>query len=133
MRAKVLGRWLFVAALGAAAVGGGTVAASDYPPDDTTATTVPRGGPTTTVAERPAGDLLPTVEMASSALEAIEGADAAILVTEWPEFGELDWSEVASRMATPLLIDGRNFLDADAVRAAGVVYEGIGRPNGARG
>jgi LPXTG-motif cell wall-anchored protein len=56
MRAKVVGRRLFVAALGAAAVGGGTVAASDYPPDDTTATTVPRSGPST-VVQRPAGQL----------------------------------------------------------------------------
>jgi LPXTG-motif cell wall-anchored protein len=57
MRAKVVGRWVFGAALGAAAVGGGTVAAGDYPPDDPTATTVPRGGATTTVAERPDGQL----------------------------------------------------------------------------
>jgi UDPglucose 6-dehydrogenase len=84
------------------------------------------------VAEDRAGELLPSVEMLDSALAAVDGADAAILVTEWPEFAELNWAEVASRMATPLLIDGRNFLDADAVRAAGLAYEGIGRPNGAR-
>ena len=53
------------------------------------------------------------VEMADSALEALEGADAAVLVTEWPEFAELDWAEAAARMARPLLVDGRNFLDAD--------------------
>jgi UDPglucose 6-dehydrogenase len=85
------------------------------------------------VAERHAGDLLPTVELAASPLDAVDGADAAILVTEWPEFGELDWSDVAARMANPVLIDGRNFLDSRAVRAAGLVYEGIGRPNGVRG
>ena len=67
--------------------------------------------------------------MSQSPLEAIDGADAAVLVTEWPEFAELDWAEVAKRMSTPLLVDGRNFLDADAVRAAGLIYEGIGRPN----
>jgi LPXTG-motif cell wall-anchored protein len=55
MRAKCLGRWVFVAAVGAAAMGGGTVAASDYPPEDTSATTVPRA--TTTVAEDPDGEL----------------------------------------------------------------------------
>jgi UDPglucose 6-dehydrogenase len=82
------------------------------------------------VAEQRAGDLLPTVEMRGSALEAVEGADAAVLVTEWPEFAELDWGEVASRMANPLLIDGRNFIDPAAVRAGGLIYEGIGRPNG---
>jgi UDPglucose 6-dehydrogenase len=67
--------------------------------------------------------------MSQPLLEAIEGADAAVLVTEWPEFAELDWAEVAKRMNTPLLVDGRNFLDAEAVRAAGLTYEGIGRPS----
>ena len=64
--------------------------------------------------------------MAGSAMEALEGADAAVLVTEWPEFAELDWAEVAKRMANPLLVDGRNFLDPEAVRAAGFTYEAIG-------
>jgi UDPglucose 6-dehydrogenase len=50
-------------------------------------------------------------------------------VTEWPELAELDWSEVAGRMANPLLVDGRNFLDAKAVRDAGITYEAIGRPS----
>ena len=48
-------------------------------------------------------------------------------MTEWPEFAELDWSVVAERMAGRLVIDGRNFLDPDVVRAAGFIYEGIGR------
>ena len=64
--------------------------------------------------------------MADSALEALEGADAAVLVTEWREFAELDWAEAAERMARPLIVDGRNFLDPDALRAAGFEYEGIG-------
>jgi UDPglucose 6-dehydrogenase len=81
------------------------------------------------VAQRAAGELLPSVEMAGSAMEALEGADAAVLVTEWPDFAGLDWAEVAKRMANPLLVDGRNFLDPDAVRSAGIVYEGIGRPS----
>jgi UDPglucose 6-dehydrogenase len=67
------------------------------------------------------------VEFADSALGAVEGADAAILVTEWPEFGELNWGEVKARMAGDLLIDGRNFTDRDTVEAAGFTYEGIGR------
>src|SRR6201999_3332740 len=49
----------------------------------------------------------------------VEGADAAILVTEWPEFGELDWGEVKARMAGDLLVDGRNYADRDAVSRAG--------------
>jgi UDPglucose 6-dehydrogenase len=68
--------------------------------------------------------------MADSPLDALEGADAAVLVTEWPEFAELDWAEVAKRMKNPLIVDGRNFLDAEAIRAAGITYDGIGRPAG---
>jgi len=81
------------------------------------------------VAEDRAKELLSDVEMSKSPLDAIDGADAAVLVTEWPEFAELDWAEVAKRMNTPLLVDGRNFLDAEAVRGAGLTYEGIGRPS----
>jgi UDPglucose 6-dehydrogenase len=79
------------------------------------------------VAAARAREVLPGVEMAGSALEALEGAEAAILVTEWPEFAELDWAEAARLMARPLLIDGRNFLDPERMRAAGLHYEGIGR------
>jgi UDPglucose 6-dehydrogenase len=79
------------------------------------------------VAADAARDLLGSVMMRDSALEALDGADAAVLVTEWPEFAELEWAVAAERMARPLLIDGRNFLDPDAMRAAGFEYEGIGR------
>jgi UDPglucose 6-dehydrogenase len=79
------------------------------------------------VASERAREVLPGVEMAGTALDALEGADAAILVTEWPEFAELDWAEAARQMGNPLLIDGRNFLDPEQLRAAGFVYEGIGR------
>jgi UDPglucose 6-dehydrogenase len=83
------------------------------------------------VAEGRAGELLPAVELCDSPAEALAGADAAILVTEWPEFAELDWVAMAGRMANPLLVDGRNFLDPGALREAGFTYEGIGRAVGA--
>ncbi|HEX8977480.1 MAG TPA: UDP-glucose/GDP-mannose dehydrogenase family protein [Solirubrobacteraceae bacterium] len=79
------------------------------------------------IAEDEARKLMSGVEFASSALEAVQGADACIVVTEWPEFAELDWDEVAKRMAGRLVVDGRNFVEADTVRAAGFIYEGIGR------
>ena len=79
------------------------------------------------VAEGPAGQMLPSVELMASAAEALEGADAAILVTEWPEFAQLDWEELVGRMSNPLIVDGRNFLDSARLRAAGFTYEGIGR------
>ncbi len=67
------------------------------------------------------------VEIASSALEALEGVDAAVLVTEWPELRELDWAEAGARMRNRLVVDGRNMLDPAPMRALGFSYEGIGR------
>ena len=68
------------------------------------------------------------VEIAESALDALDGADAAVVVTEWPELRDLDWAEAAARMRTRLIVDGRNLLDPDQLRALGFAYEGIGRP-----
>jgi UDPglucose 6-dehydrogenase len=79
------------------------------------------------VASERAGELLGSVEMADSALAALEGADAAVLVTEWSEFAELDWTDAAARMARALIVDGRNYLDPKALAAAGFEYEGIGK------
>ncbi|HET6830737.1 MAG TPA: UDP binding domain-containing protein, partial [Solirubrobacterales bacterium] len=79
------------------------------------------------VATEAAADLLATTEFAPSAEEAIRGADAVILVTEWPEFAVLDWPALAATMSSAVIVDGRNFLDAEELRAAGFVYEGIGR------
>jgi UDPglucose 6-dehydrogenase len=81
------------------------------------------------VAGERASELLPGVEMTGSAMDALDGADAAVLVTDWPEFAELDWAAVKKRMANPLLVDGRNFLEPKTVRDAGIVYEAIGRPS----
>jgi UDPglucose 6-dehydrogenase len=79
------------------------------------------------VAEDEARKLMIGVEFADSALEALDGADACIIVTEWPEFASLDWRTASERMAGQLVIDGRNFVDAQAAEAAGLLYEGIGR------
>ncbi len=79
------------------------------------------------VAEPRARELMPGVEFAESAAEALAGADACVLVTEWGEFRELDWQRLGARMRGKLVIDGRNFLDRVAVERAGLAYEGIGR------
>lgn len=70
--------------------------------------------------------LLPAVTYAETALEALTGADACVLVTEWPEYVHLDWGRVRTLMAQPVVIDGRNALDADTLVALGFRYEGIG-------
>lgn len=79
------------------------------------------------VAMDNARTLLPGVEMMDTAQEALTDCDAAVLVTEWSEFRDIDWNEAAERMRRPLLIDGRNFLDPDVLGSAGFLYEGIGR------
>jgi len=71
---------------------------------------------------------LPGIELCDSVLEAVRGADAAVIVTEWPELVALPSQEVRDAMAQPVIVDGRNLLDPVAAHAAGFVYEGIGRP-----
>jgi len=79
------------------------------------------------IAEEEARELMPQLDYATSGLDAVRDADAVVLVTEWAEFTALDWTQVATAMSGDLVIDGRNALDPDAVRSAGLVYEGIGR------
>jgi UDPglucose 6-dehydrogenase len=67
------------------------------------------------------------VELCSSPLEAVTGADAAVIVTEWQELLELPSEDTRQAMRHPLIVDGRNLLDAKAVRALGFAYEGVGR------
>ena len=74
-----------------------------------------------------AREILHGVEFADSAADALAGADAAVVVTEWPELRELPWAELRGTMRNPLVVDGRNHLDAAAMRAAGYAYEGMGR------
>jgi UDPglucose 6-dehydrogenase len=79
------------------------------------------------VAENEARILIQGVYFATDALDAVTGADAVVLVTEWDEFVSLDWATVAERMFGKLILDGRNALDAVAIRDVGLTYEGIGR------
>src|SRR5438477_1526082 len=72
---------------------------------------------------------LPGVELCDSALDAVRDADAAVIVTEWPELRTIASAETRDAMARPVLIDGRNLLDPKQVRDAGFVYEGVGRPS----
>ncbi|HEY2181879.1 MAG TPA: UDP-glucose/GDP-mannose dehydrogenase family protein [Solirubrobacteraceae bacterium] len=79
------------------------------------------------VAEEQARALVSGISFADSPIDAADGADAVVLVTEWPEFLALDWRDVAATMRGNLVVDGRNALDQAAVRAAGLAYEGVGR------
>jgi UDPglucose 6-dehydrogenase len=79
------------------------------------------------IAEEEARKLMHGVEFASSELEAVRDADAVVLVTEWPQFTELDFGEIADALRGQLVVDGRNALDPERVRSAGLRYEGVGR------
>jgi len=68
------------------------------------------------------------IEICDSVLETVRGADAAVIVTEWPELATLASREIREAMANPLIVDGRNLLDPEETQAAGFAYEGIGRP-----
>jgi UDPglucose 6-dehydrogenase len=68
------------------------------------------------------------VELCGSMLQAVTGADAVVIVTEWGEFRGVATPAVRDAMAQPLIVDGRNLLDPGQVRAAGFAYESVGRP-----
>ncbi len=68
------------------------------------------------------------IELCDTVLEAVRNADAAVIVTEWPDLAAIATPEVRDAMARPLIIDGRNLLDPAATLEAGFAYEGIGRP-----
>jgi UDPglucose 6-dehydrogenase len=70
---------------------------------------------------------LPSVAFAGSPLEAADGADALVVITEWQEFRSPDFGELKRRLKEPLVFDGRNLYDPELVRAAGLEYFGIGR------
>lgn len=69
----------------------------------------------------------PGIESATSPLDAVAGADALLIATEWAEFSEVDMNEVRARMRGRAVVDARNLLDPATVRRAGLDYYGLGR------
>src|SRR6202023_2023393 len=72
--------------------------------------------------------LCPGVRLANSALEAVQDAETLVLATEWPDFSNVDLTEVRRRMHTPIVFDGRNLFDPATMRDLGFQYYAIGRP-----
>jgi UDPglucose 6-dehydrogenase len=70
--------------------------------------------------------LIPEVTLVDEAAQVAEGADALLILTEWNDFKSLPWQEMRKTMLSPLLFDGRNLLDPQAMRALGFSYMGIG-------
>lgn len=75
-----------------------------------------------------ASALLPDVTMARDAYETADDADALVLITEWPDFGNLDWARIAAGMRGDLVFDLRNALDGAVLAAQGLAWHGIGLP-----
>jgi UDPglucose 6-dehydrogenase len=71
-------------------------------------------------------EVLPGLSIASAPEDAVRGADAIVIATEWPEYVHLDWAALRAAAAGPLLIDGRRLLDADSMAALGFRYEAVG-------
>jgi UDPglucose 6-dehydrogenase len=68
------------------------------------------------------------IEFADSPYEAARGADALLILTEWDEFAALDWERLREQLNDPIVIDGRNLYDPEAMAALGFIYYSVGRP-----
>ncbi len=79
------------------------------------------------VAMPNAARLLPEAYYAADAYDAVQGADAAVVVTDWNEFKQLDLSRLRLGMRRPVLVDGRNVYEPSVARGAGFLYYAIGR------
>ncbi len=71
--------------------------------------------------------LFPQVEFCSDPYSVASNADALLILTEWPEFRELDWPRVSDAMSRPLVLDGRNLLDPSTMKKHGFEYHCFGR------
>ena len=76
---------------------------------------------------------LSDVDMMPNPYAVAEGADALVLVTEWNEFKNLDLERIRGVMRRPIIVDGRNIYDPEAVSGLGFQYAGIGRGYGGHG
>ncbi|HYE73366.1 MAG TPA: UDP-glucose/GDP-mannose dehydrogenase family protein, partial [Blastocatellia bacterium] len=79
------------------------------------------------VAEENAKQLISNVEYTATPYDAVQGADALIVVTEWNEFRNLDMHKVKNALKHPIIIDGRNIYEPDQMRSNGFLYQGVGR------
>ena len=76
-----------------------------------------------------AANVLKNVTLCENPYQVAEKADALVLATEWNEFKQLDFKKIMAIMNQPVILDGRNQWDAEALRALGFTYMGIGRGN----
>jgi UDPglucose 6-dehydrogenase len=68
--------------------------------------------------------------LAEHRMDALDGADALVICTEWKEFRVVDFEAIKAALHTPVIVDGRNIYEPSAVNAAGLLYFGVGRGDG---
>ncbi len=68
------------------------------------------------------------IEYNESPYEAAEGAEGLVLVTDWPQFKEMNLDRLRECMTLPVVVDGRNLLDPSTMREKGFIYHSVGRP-----
>ena len=78
-------------------------------------------------ADRP--QCLTRFSLAESAMQALDGADALLVVTEWKIFHNPDFDAIKAAMRQPLIVDGRNLYNPELLQDMGITYQGIGRRN----
>jgi UDPglucose 6-dehydrogenase len=77
------------------------------------------------LADIPGG--LARVQFCEAQMDVLKDADALVIVTEWKVFRSPDFSQICALLKTPVVIDGRNLYEPDAMAAAGIEYHAIGR------
>jgi UDPglucose 6-dehydrogenase len=74
-------------------------------------------------------EALARLQIVDAAMQAIDGADALLVVTEWKAFHHPDFEDLKARMRRPLILDGRNLYEPHVLEHLGIAYQGIGRRN----
>jgi UDPglucose 6-dehydrogenase len=77
--------------------------------------------------------LFPAIKYGGDPYDVADGAEALMIVTEWPEFKSLDWRRISKLMQRPLILDGRNLLKCSEMERLGFEYYGVGVPSAAAG
>jgi UDPglucose 6-dehydrogenase len=72
-------------------------------------------------------DRLSRVEFKNAPMDALDGAEALVIVTEWKAFRSPDFDQIKARLESPVIIDGRNLYDPTLMTGQGIEYHGIGR------
>jgi UDPglucose 6-dehydrogenase len=69
------------------------------------------------------------IEIVENSYDALDGADALVILTDWQEFRNPDFEAIVKKLKKPIVFDGRNLYDLEVVRKAGIEYHSIGRPD----